>query len=139
MTRLEILELRIEDHRWQAKVAPEFRREFESANLILPTVRTLIFSRYFEWLVFKCPNARKIQTKDRWFHNDLFDSLIKTVAIVKDLEYFEINAWQDERLAQGIFVLSLVWWLSITLMNHSSCSYDATLEELGNSWRFHLQ
>jgi hypothetical protein len=107
MTRLEILEPQIEDHRWQATVAPEFQGEFEGAKLVLPTVRTLVFSRYFEWLVFKCPNVRRIKTKDRWFRNDLFDSLIKTAATVKDLEYFEINAWHDERLALGIFALSL--------------------------------
>lgn len=139
MMRLEILGLQIEDERWRANVALELRREFESSKLILPTVRTLVFSRHFEWLVFKCPNVLRIKTKDRWLDSAFFYSLIKIAASVQTLENFQVDAWQDEQRVLGTSALYVARCLVLILTNHSSCCGDAELKALENAWRLHVQ
>ena len=109
MRGLESLELLIECCHWQAEVAPDFQREFKHNNLVLPTVRTLIFPRYFEWLVTRCPNVRRIVIKDRWSHDDMFTGLMKTVGTAKGVEYFEIDAREDKQLALGMHALNARW------------------------------
>jgi hypothetical protein len=94
MIRLETLELSIEDDQYgllQAKVTPDFQRDFENTRLILPTLKTLVFSECFEWLVYRCPNVRRIVTKDGWLGETKINGLFKTVETVKDLEHFRIT------------------------------------------------